>query len=107
LPSFRSPPQRDYFCRAAGTNRFTWNWGLAEWNRQHEAGLKPSAMRAINLQRLATATALRAAKLASNGDTATGKVPAVDGKVTPARHEFGQQDGSGQEKNRAHLCTPS
>jgi len=169
--------QRDYFCRAAGTNRFTWNWGLAEWNRQHEAGLKPSAMRlkkqfnaikyaqfpwlvdmhrdsharladcwypsskfcsacgtknealalsdrtwtcaacgthhhrdhnaAINLQRLATVTALPAAKLASNGDTATGKVPAVDGKVTPVRHEFGQQDASGQEKNRAYLCAPS
>ncbi|HEX4596908.1 MAG TPA: helix-turn-helix domain-containing protein, partial [Burkholderiaceae bacterium] len=33
-----------YFQRAAGTNRFTWNWALAEWNRQYAAGQKPSAM---------------------------------------------------------------
>lgn len=32
-----------YFARAAGTARFAWNWGLAEWQRQYEAGEKPSA----------------------------------------------------------------
>ena len=29
--------------------------------------------------------------------------PAVGGKVTPARYEYGQQDGSGQEENRVHV----
>lgn len=36
--------QADYFRQACGTDRFTWNWALAEWNRQYEAGQKPSAM---------------------------------------------------------------
>ena len=39
-----TPAQRDYFARAAGTHRFTWNWALAEWNRRYEAGEKPSGM---------------------------------------------------------------
>jgi len=30
--------------KACGTARFTWNWAIAEWNRQYEAGEKPSAM---------------------------------------------------------------
>jgi len=30
--------------RAAGTARFTFNWALAEWRRQYEAGGKPNAM---------------------------------------------------------------
>lgn len=34
--------QRRYFARAAGTHRFTYNWGLSEWNRQYEAGAKPN-----------------------------------------------------------------
>jgi len=29
------------------------------------------------------------------------------GKVTPARHEHGRQDGSGQEEIGEHLCAPS
>ncbi|MDX1992962.1 MAG: transposase [bacterium] len=36
--------QADYFVRAAGTRRFVFNWGLAEWKRQYEAGEKPSAL---------------------------------------------------------------
>ena len=36
--------QRDYFARAAGTARRAWNWGLAEWLRQRDAGGKPNAM---------------------------------------------------------------
>ena len=29
--------------KAAGCARFAYNWGLAEWNKQYKAGLKPSA----------------------------------------------------------------
>lgn len=35
--------QASYFRRACGVRRFVQNWGLAEWNTQHQAGLKPSA----------------------------------------------------------------
>lgn len=34
--------QRCYFARAAGTQRLVWNWALAEWNRQHAVGEKPT-----------------------------------------------------------------
>lgn len=34
--------QRDYFARASGTARFTWNWALAEWERRHAAGETPN-----------------------------------------------------------------
>ena len=34
-----------YFAKAAGTARFVWNWALAEWNRQYEAGEKPTAFK--------------------------------------------------------------
>jgi putative transposase len=37
-----SRQQRWYFARAAGTARFAWNWALAEWRRQYQAGGKPS-----------------------------------------------------------------
>jgi IS605 OrfB family transposase len=37
--------QAHYFVHAAGTSRFVWNWALAEWNRQHEAGEKPTALK--------------------------------------------------------------
>jgi len=39
-----TPEQANYFSRAAGTRRFVFNWGLAEWKRQYEAGEKPSAL---------------------------------------------------------------
>ncbi len=39
-----TPEQATYFAKAAGTRRFVFNWGLAEWTRQYEAGLKPSAL---------------------------------------------------------------
>lgn len=35
--------QAIHFARAAGTARFAYNWALAEWQRQHKAGEKPSA----------------------------------------------------------------
>jgi putative transposase len=34
--------QRIDFAKAAGTARFAWNWGLAEWRRQYAAGGKPN-----------------------------------------------------------------
>ena len=37
--------QQNYFARAAGTTRFVWNWALTEWNRQYEAGEKPTALK--------------------------------------------------------------
>ena len=39
-----TPEQGHYFARAAGTARFTYNWAVAEWQRQSEAGGKPSAL---------------------------------------------------------------
>ena len=39
-----TPEQASYFAKAAGTARFVWNWALAEWNRQYEAGEKPTAL---------------------------------------------------------------
>lgn len=37
--------QAIYFARACGVARHAYNWALAEWKRQHEAGLKPDAMK--------------------------------------------------------------
>ncbi len=37
--------QQNYFARACGVSRFTYNWGLAEWKRQYEAGEKPDWMK--------------------------------------------------------------
>ena len=36
--------QANYFARAAGTARFTFNWAVSEWQRQAEAGGTPSAL---------------------------------------------------------------
>ncbi len=36
--------QAAYLGRACGVSRFVYNWGLAEWKRQYEAGSKPSAL---------------------------------------------------------------
>src|SRR6266852_4345748 len=40
-----TPEQAVYFAKAAGTARFVWNWALAEWNRQDEAGEKPTSLK--------------------------------------------------------------
>lgn len=40
-----TPEQATYFIRAAGTARFCFNWSVAEWKRQYEAGEKPSALK--------------------------------------------------------------
>jgi putative transposase len=40
-----TPEQAVYFAKAAGTARFVWNWALAQWNRQYEAGERPTAFK--------------------------------------------------------------
>jgi len=37
-----TPRQEDYFRRACGTARFTYNWALAAWKASYEAGGRPS-----------------------------------------------------------------
>jgi putative transposase len=37
--------QRNMLVRAAGCARFTYNWALAEWERQYKNGEKPTAMK--------------------------------------------------------------
>jgi putative transposase len=39
-----TPEQTTYFAKAAGTARYTFNWAVAEWKRQVDAGEKPSAL---------------------------------------------------------------
>lgn len=39
-----TPQQANFMARACGVSRFTWNWALAEWNRQYEAGEKPNGL---------------------------------------------------------------
>ena len=36
--------QEDYFRRACGVARFTYNWALDEWKKQYDAGKKPNAL---------------------------------------------------------------
>ena len=65
----------------------------------------------VNLQRLAAGahaaqTALPEASQAVTPGTAAGDGPAGGGKVTPVRHEHGQQDDPGQEGIGEHLCAP-
>ncbi len=38
-----TPEQEEHLRKACGVARFAFNWGLAEWKRQHEEGSRPSA----------------------------------------------------------------
>lgn len=40
-PTFK---QQNYFSKACGVSRFTWNWALAKWNEQYLANEKPNAL---------------------------------------------------------------
>lgn len=67
---------------------------------------------AVNLQRFATgalvaAKALPEASFAVTLSTVAGQSSATVGKVTPVRHEYGHQDGSGREEDGAHSHTSS
>jgi putative transposase len=80
-------------------------WTCAGCGAQHDRDVNA----AINLQRLATGAlaarpALPVASQAATPGTAAALGLAGGGEVTPARYEHGQQDGSGQEENGAHLC---
>lgn len=96
-------------CSACGRKNGTLALAERAWTCscgvRHDRDIKA----AINLQRLATGalaarTALPVASPAATSGTVVGMVPAAGGEVTPARHEHGRQDGSGQEENAAHCC---
>jgi len=92
--------------RYAGLGLGERNWTCAACGAHHDRDVNA----AINLQRLATGalaaqSALPLASRAVTPGTAASDGLAGGGKVTPARHEHGQQDGSGQEENGEHLCS--
>jgi putative transposase len=96
-------------CSGCGSRYATLVLGKRSWtcdvcSARHDRDVNA----AINLQRLATdalaaATALPEASPAVTPGTAASMAPAGGGEVTPVRHEFGQQDGSGQEVDSAHF----
>lgn len=97
-------------CSSCGTRKKTLalndrTWTCSKCGIWHDRDVNA----ARNLMRLATSvleaqTALPVASPAVMPGTAAGLLLAAGGKVTPVRHEHGQQDGAGQEENGAHFC---
>ncbi|WP_230023484.1 transposase [Massilia sp. Bi118] len=80
------------------------SWTCLHCNARHDRDVNA----AVNLQRLATSalaaqSALPVASPATTLGTAVDIMLEVGGKVTLVRYEYGQQDGSGQEKNALAL----
>lgn len=74
-------------------------WTCVNCNVHHDRDVNA----AINLKRLATATALPEANPLVTMDTDVGMVPALVGKDTSVRYECDQKDTSGQKENREHF----
>jgi putative transposase len=95
-------------CSRCGTRYGQLGLGERDWTCDHcGAQHDRDVNAAINLERLATCafaahSALPVASPAATPGTAADMGSAGGGKVTPVRHEHGQQDGSGQEQNDAH-----
>ncbi|MDN4036752.1 zinc ribbon domain-containing protein [Massilia sp. YIM B02443] len=104
-------PCRSKQCSCCGARNATLTLAERTWTCICGAHHDRDVNAAINLQRLATGalaaqTALPEASQAVTRGTAAGTVPAAGGKVTPVRHEYGHQDGSGQEEIGVHFHTP-
>jgi putative transposase len=96
-------------CSSCGRRYGELGLGERSWNCMHcGARHDRDVNAAINLQRLATGalaaqSALPVASLVATPGTAADMGSAAVGKVTPVRYEYGQQDGSEQEENRARF----
>lgn len=98
-------------CSACGARHDGLTLAVRDWTCSH-CGMHHDrdVNAALNLKRLATGalaarTALPVASPTATSGTAAGILLAGGGKVTPVRHEHGQQDGSGQEENAEHICS--